>query len=111
MFPLQSAKVYSGIDNREKVVRFPASAREFPPLQIPETCCGIHPAFFQTGTGVASPRVKRPEREIDHSITSSSKITTTKNGAKYLLSHVLSLRALRKLYLCMDLYFTNTMSI
>lgn len=75
MFQLQSAKVHSGIDSRENVVRFPVRVREFPRLHTPETYCGIHPAFFQTGTGVASPRVKRMERETDQSTTTSAKIT------------------------------------
>jgi hypothetical protein len=74
LFQLQSAKVYIGIDNRGIVIRFPSRARDFRLLQIAENGSGTHPASFSMGTGGASPRLKRPVREAEHSTASSANI-------------------------------------
>jgi hypothetical protein len=42
-----------------------------------QTLCGAHQTSYQMGTGGDFPRVKRPEREAEHSPPSSTK---AKNG-------------------------------
>jgi hypothetical protein len=54
-------------------VRVPVGSRIFL-LQDVQTGSGAHPASYPMGTGALSPRIKRQEREADHSLPINAEV-------------------------------------
>jgi hypothetical protein len=54
-----------------------------PILEIVQTGCRAHPAYCSIGTGVLSVGIKRPGRDIDHSLHLAPRLRVS--GAKHLL--------------------------
>jgi hypothetical protein len=69
-----------GLDDRGSKVRFPAGAGNFSLHHHVQNGSGTHPASYPVGTRGSLPRVKRPEREADHSPPSSAEV---KNAWSY----------------------------
>jgi hypothetical protein len=63
--------VYAGLTG----IRFPVEARDFSRLsRVQTTGFGAHPASYPMCTGVQSRRVKRLDREAEHSFPSTSEV-------------------------------------
>jgi hypothetical protein len=63
-----------GLDNRGSRVRFLAEAGNFSLRHRFQNGSGVHPASYLMGTGALSLGVKWPEREVDHSPSSSAEV-------------------------------------
>jgi hypothetical protein len=64
-----------GLDDRAIEVRSPAGAKDFSSSLCVQTGSGVHPASCPMGTGGPFPGGKsRPERDADHSPTSSAEV-------------------------------------
>jgi hypothetical protein len=63
-----------GLDDRGSRVRFPEGAGNFSLHHRVQNGSGAHPASYAVGTRGSSLMVKRPGREADHSLPSSSKV-------------------------------------
>jgi hypothetical protein len=61
-------------NDRRTIVRFPAQATDFSPLQNVHTGSGAHPASYSTATADSFPGVQLPRRQADHSPPSGTEI-------------------------------------
>jgi hypothetical protein len=65
----------NGLDDRRVGVPSPGGGKNF--LFSMSRPAEAHPAFYPVGTGTSFPRVKRPEREDDHSPPTSVEVKKT----------------------------------
>jgi hypothetical protein len=56
---------FTRLTDRDGEFRIPAGARDFLLSKTVQTGSDAHPVFQSMGAGALSPRVKRPEREVD----------------------------------------------
>jgi hypothetical protein len=71
-----------------RVVRFPVAAGNFSLLRHVQTGSGARPASYPMGSGGSFPGVKRPGREVDHSLLPSAEAKDVWRNTSTLLTRL-----------------------